>query len=969
MFTLFNKKIACGNNPKQFSKWYSAYTFLYQNNKGVILIASYAIAMVLLIVTGAIVSRTIVQTRAVQREKDALEALYAAEKGVEYAVIEYNEYNRLGYGWNWCTHYVDINDIDGDGDNTELMFNPLPIILQGTILDDYGDADPYTGCYRLNTPYGVVRVKVYPAAGRVIILSQATVGRSTKTIEYHLARASLYKYLYFYPYTTTFGRAIYNGRGYGGIHVNGDIRVSGNNYFYYLSELSCSGYIKRPWGKFYDSGRYGSEQGFGSSYISPMGLRSDVINNINYRFNRGTTHFRTGPEESYTQTKLPWYLEGGDASWEFDKYRGTDPGYSVHFNISDKNLKDMAIYEMWRSKGSEALFDNSKTLTVTYQDGTPAKPNLPEEEAFETAYIDELNGKEINWQTFWTHWQSNHNNDYSSYSGLGGKDWERKYWMARYNRTNPESWYGVNQEWWQDLSYADDRHDGTLTDDMAEAEYVDWYTEDSFTPKRYLLNTEEQGAVWEDWIENTDDGALDGIVQDRTLGGVNLEPPNYMKAFEDAAKGAGIYIGTDEDDNPVNDLSGLDIIEEKEFYNSSHPARDESNKYAPSKVLQIDVAKLKEKIEDGTIPNYNGEIYVNLEDYWGGTKDAKKAYAVKLHNAEALPDEGITLVTPNNVFIKGNYNLDPNGDEEKNRPADDSAVIDRVISSKDYISSQDDLNWQPSSIITNRLVYTLSEDYPEPSYMPMPYHFYYEYYDEKKGYSSYDYVDHPRWGTPDADWMPDPADTHSTSIDNYFAYSGESRPSEWTKDWIESHWGTYNNKTVLKYDTDDDGLYDAFVSCRDLTVDLYYKVYYKFSAAFSYDNIHPGGANPNTPSRANYVRDKHIYNTAVVTPYSPETYSLEYWSASRTINGSFIQLPEKVIDPITKKVLYIYKKSIPGSSYVSGYRRNSPSSRYEYESRFGGGQPQTPPGDFFAGASGGSGSETSCWRIVDNSRF
>lgn len=58
------------------------------NNKGIILIASYFIILVLLILGSAFISRSMGEARASERMKDSVQALWLAEAGLDRAIVE-----------------------------------------------------------------------------------------------------------------------------------------------------------------------------------------------------------------------------------------------------------------------------------------------------------------------------------------------------------------------------------------------------------------------------------------------------------------------------------------------------------------------------------------------------------------------------------------------------------------------------------------------------------------------------------------------------------------------------------------------------------------------------------------------------------------------------------------------------------------------------------------------------------------
>ncbi len=95
--------------------------------------------------------------------------------------------------------------------------------------------------------------------------------------------------------------------------------------------------------------------------------------------------------------------------------------------------------------------------------------------------------------------------------------------------------------------------------------------------------------------------------------------------------------------------------------------------YIKDKVLDIDVRDLR---NSGQQIN-NGVVYIANRDS-------------RLSNGDRLPQGGMTVVSPYNVYIKGDFN-----DQEGN-------------------------NWQPAAVITNSLVYVLSDNFNDADYQNMP---------------------------------------------------------------------------------------------------------------------------------------------------------------------------------------------------------------------------------------------------------
>ena len=333
-----------------------------------------------------------------------------------------------------------------------------------------------------------------------------------------------------------------------------------------------------------------------------------------------------------------------------------------------------------------------------------------------------------------------------------------------------------------------------------------------------------------------------------------------------------------------------------------------------------------------------------MDNYnWSISNYDSKADGVMLTNGERLPDGGLSLVTPNNVYVKGNYNLDPIGENEINRDPDSLSVIKHVIDVQPHISGQDDLEWQPAEIITRRPIYTLSEDFNKPKTMPLIASHYHQYYDEYYGYTDADVLDHPYYGKSGASWMPVPKTTSSKTT-LWSALSKIPLPSQWTANWINSTWDLGPEHV---YTLDNNGVNEYMIT-KDLTTIVSEAVNDSYNEEITYDPSAPSDAY----QQSNTVGTDHIYNTSIITPYSTETNALEDWEdKTRTINGAFIQLPasEKENFPI------------PSNSYDSSRRLSYPAQVFNYETRYGkGGDFSDRPNAYLS-----FGVESS-WREVEN---
>jgi len=996
---------------------------MLRNQKGMVLIIAYMVVLVLAVLSAAFFMRAFQGKTLSQRQNDSMKAFYEAEAGIAYAYFEESTAN-----FNWYTH-VDINTRNTGQTltyGTTISFVvPIPLFAPNSSIDS-------DGLYRvLGRRFAV---KSYPEVingsySKVIFIhSQATVGSVTRSVEYRLGQKSAYDYFFFYPYNKNFYSDYYDGRNYASIHVNGNMIFHGNPTFAYLTELTSGGYITRPYTQFPD---YHGDKAF-SSYNNWW-----LYCYSTSHFDTGTTTFKIGPVDNTISSNvkpLPYYLEGDGAFWNYDKYPSSSDTTPAYYTISNTDLTNRAATQSGVTVTTPLLSSaNNIDISATY----PAFTAGTEQEVFKSifnSYKDDLSNSI--WNVYWNQWKVNHASDYQPQHESGiftetGRDWERKFLMA-YNGWSLNSYgmvSGINKEWWQDLSYGDDR--ATLTNgNQAPAKAEDAATCTPTSPPRYLLNTQQQGSTFGSWLQGNNLNTLGEdmmLVQDASQGGQVVDPGNVVgSGFESSevikkAQNGGIYIGSTKDPQwvtweaawvaayfaclggegwwggwwcygPAYDAAGpepsvpyrvlsnpiADCVTEKTFYNSAYP-RYQGTYYSPSNALTIDVKKLKEKIESAQakapedrsageekLANFNGVIYVDLSNYsWStGVSNDINNDGIMLVNGEALPSGGLSLGTPNNVFIKGNYNLDPLGDSTRSRNADDSNVISRVTSNghtkidgSSYTLITSDLVWQPAEIITQRMVYTLSENFPETSYMPMAWSHSQQYYDEANNRypSGQDFVQ------GDADYPTDswaPNASASSSIQKWLNATGAALPAKWTKTWVDTNWPAGKFFAVAAADTGT-GKPD-YIAYDTLRSNAWDQVESAYNATYSYTAIHgsDGQGNLTTPSQMNGVwpGNRHIYNTAIVTPYDTSPTVLEYWNARRVINGAFIQLPT-TLGSTTIKLW----TSTTGPTYG---RINNPANTFNYESRFGRGSAasNTPRVGLTFGAD-------SSWREIASSGF
>ncbi|MCQ9208790.1 MAG: pilus assembly PilX N-terminal domain-containing protein, partial [Omnitrophica bacterium] len=759
------------------------------NNKGIVLIVSYFVLVVLLGLTAITILRGINESRLAQRSNYSLQAFYEAEAGIAYAYAE-----AALQGFEWYTHENNATAVTAASDvniQDVNFIHPVPRNIANSNINATGD-------YSVNDTQGNerFRVKAYPErilgnlTGVTVIHSQATVNNITRSVEYRLARESAYQYFFFYPDTHTFGTATFDGRNFGGIHVNGDIMLRGNPSFNFLTKLT-SGWLTEDKGYIYRERDHKfrdlhGEDNYPTTVSNPMQL-SDMYLRVNSQYYTGDTYFTTGDiNDPNLTTTLPYYLSGSDAEYYFDRYDGDGSNTTpMHYEVSNGDLKNLATYELSKGTGTVGLLSNSDEVEInnaSIGQGTEA-------EIFEKLYdyVEQITGeKEGFWIQYWNKWRENHANDYQLYHDAttltGGEDWERRFFWAAYDwddgdgNLEPANGVpdGINREWWEDLSYGDDR--ALLTGDQAPAQRESYYTGGKLDS--YFLNTKKQPTAWDNWLSDPNgdgtvqldqEGKNQTLVQDITQGGTYLNPGTIFDEEEQATQSelkakaleGGIYIG-EVTGSPDSILQ--QIITETQFYNVRHPAIQTGSgitSYKPSNIVVIDVQALRQELAAQN-RDFNGVIYVELDNYpWSiGNSFDQKADGVMLVNGERLPNGGLSIVSPNNVFIKGNYNLDPNGNEDRNRDRDDADVISRVEAK--YFGVPDfDLLWQKAEIITKRAVYTLSEDFPEPSYMPMALDRKQQYDDEQVYVQSQDFVSGDR-SYPADSWVPSPTWTYDT---------------------------------------------------------------------------------------------------------------------------------------------------------------------------------------------------------------
>lgn len=218
---------------------------LKKNKKGAMLITLGLVAVVLFILVGTYVSVSIIQSQKVRRESLSLQAFYAAEKGIEYVFVESKNKN-----WEWYTH--EVPQQEPQTNLLQPLSNPPSVTLQ---ISSGNPKINSAGCYEIDISGDIpgannkVEVKAYADPDHpdeTIILSKGTVGSVCRLLKFRLTRKSFYKFFFYYPTNHWFWNEVFDGKGEGGIYVNGRIFLHGTT-FSNLTELSTStiGYIHK----------------------------------------------------------------------------------------------------------------------------------------------------------------------------------------------------------------------------------------------------------------------------------------------------------------------------------------------------------------------------------------------------------------------------------------------------------------------------------------------------------------------------------------------------------------------------------------------------------------------------------------------------------------------------------------------------------------------------------------------------
>lgn len=415
--------------------------FSLRNQKGMVLITSYLVVIVLILLSGAFFARTIQESNLVQRQNDSLKALYNAEKGVAYAYFE-----SCAKGWAWVTHAW-----DGDNDVAVPVSTP-PAALRTSVDCQFIPApQEHEGSYAADDGSFILKTFFDPQDDNVtIVRSMGISGDVRRVVEYRIARDSIYDFAWWSPDDLNLDDVGDNVNG-GRIHANGDITMSSSKRLYGVDTISTGrdrGIYYRNNGRYYAPGRYdwyvdGSGDINGEVPLPHLSLMEAEGINDRSRYWAGTD--ATEPYDQDYQTRHPWKYEASPDNWRFRSYgthlAGSWPprdwrdeeyffyGSSIYNSSTQDQSTGLNHYNTWLYP---AIRDENGDLDLTsLESGTYEAPQeIP----------GELEG------AMWT-WQEKYYQSYfeTTYGGAAQQELE----FTVYDPENPENPKSVDQTRWK----------------------------------------------------------------------------------------------------------------------------------------------------------------------------------------------------------------------------------------------------------------------------------------------------------------------------------------------------------------------------------------------------------------------------------------------------------------------------------------------------------------------------------------
>jgi hypothetical protein len=698
------------------------------NNSGLTFISIMVILVPLLATLVVFYSQVMNTHKTTQRFRMREQTLSSAEKGIGFVETELRVAE-----WDWPTY---IWDITTDPNNPVLIPNPsVPVC-------NVNNASINNGIYEvtgedfqaitfnelqsdaLDPPYEAEDIN----HSVIIIQSLGYIANAPNTPDPHLlelARAievrinlhSLYNHFLLslddeLAWDSNKG---FNGKGKGKLHLNGSMDLGKGIQLARFKEISTSGrfYYNDENGKYENPYQIDEIGGVtdGKAQVETTGTvrqknRAWYWTDLYFNKNEAVT-MQYYKNEFDLNNNIPTTIGTKDTvssrhklndSWQWDKYDGEDHNHygaseqTVRWELSENDLDWIA----------NECPDDDTIPTCTQKDIFPTQEERDWYENGEAYYPSTYPSCgptaappcSFQWSTF----KNQHNGQYVDSNGTVDQptveEWERIAYQAWFDDTagllmtdendttnlpklSQDSEHKVNPEWYYDLTYGNDR--------------VDDGEEDASVT---ILDSVDGGTAWNNFLVSH---GFETIFKDQVA---SLDPELYNiqtdVTFKNRAE-HGISISPDDSDNitlPFTCGSGEnDVCQVNEFWNLRNPAKNSSaeNDNRKTRVIDIDVSKLASWAAQEGNSMGNGILYVEIpptsdpdaaKDYTINGTSMGKIDGIRFVNTEKLPGK-FTIASEGDIYIKGDYNTD-----EKTG----------------------------SSIITNTVVYALSDDQDDTRY-------------------------------------------------------------------------------------------------------------------------------------------------------------------------------------------------------------------------------------------------------------
>lgn len=623
-----------------------------KQEKGFLLLSTFLVIIVFAILTAVIFSQAINENLFVKKHIERLKARYNAEFGYQCLVTEL-----LNNGSSWATHTVGLGNLlyrIGTGPNVTLS--------------NYCAIDVNTGEYKsLNGEFIAKLYKDPQDSTQSIMLSRGINGNYSYLLAAKISSNSLYDYFNFSPENMSLGWTTYLANG-GKMHTNKNIILGNEANIQQIRELSAAGYLNYYAEAFIPTGNSAFDIHGNSTYL-PGSNTWDGENTGVFYYLRWPWIKPTGSTESNHLGYTGYYHnQDGLVAGDLAGLYMVNPNRNRDIDLSSSN-------PMYVSCGSAAgsTFANCILSDETnYLDGIPTWPN-PALYNLKDYYIYGYGTIQSGYTYYEMVDAITKIQPYSTGGDqktiqipnrLGNAYWWDEYWKTRNGVTinNTPYYYPA----------PDPNPDNPIKD---EAHGYKWFS---------FLNTQEQSAMWQNWLSSGAPAILNGVIKEHNTGGEYISPLHITpETYVNSAKSYGIYIGQGVCDghsevvmqingaNPIcPDLNGKFIVDGKTIAKKYWFMN--TNSAVVNNVLRLDIDEMN---KPGTITTPgNGIIYA---DYNLLLENAKKVCS----GSSSLCNTGLTTVSSQNIYLKGDYNI---------------------------------TNWIPSSAISAQYIYTLSDNFDFP---------------------------------------------------------------------------------------------------------------------------------------------------------------------------------------------------------------------------------------------------------------